>query len=279
MVVNGDTTRAVGSVRGTHSGLRPVNNVMIVAQYSAACGRANDTFLNAQAGQERGRATNVPRTARRAPVEFARTDAGIDRAPTAPRCTGRWLLRRQSAPGSTSVRDRNQAPLENTGPRGWTKPRSRPATSPAALPARDRAPATASITASATASTPASTRNITALGPLVLSAQRARAAWRRCRSRSARCAAADSASACSSASCSRSVSGWVQTQFVKLAGVYKFDFRIAYLIPADGHARGVGGAVHKRRTGVGRARFVSVISSCRSCDMIVHAGLTSLDGC
>ncbi len=40
----------------------------------------------------------------------------------------------------------------------------------------------------------------------------------------------------------------VQTQFVRLAGVYKFDFRIAYLIPPM-IMLGVSAALFRRRSG------------------------------
>jgi lipopolysaccharide export system permease protein len=40
----------------------------------------------------------------------------------------------------------------------------------------------------------------------------------------------------------------LQTQFVKLAGVFKFDFRLAYLIPPT-LMLGVSAALFRRRSG------------------------------
>jgi len=55
----------------------------------------------------------------------------------------------------------------------------------------------------------------------------------------------------------------LQTQFVKLAGVYKFDYRLAYLIPSA-LMLGISSVLFRRRSG-GAAALMTCVEALMTC--------------
>ncbi len=249
MVVNGETLGPWGEKRGDSLKASAKSNDMIVAQYSGLWAREGDTFLNAQAGQERGKGDERYLELQGVRLyEFAKDGRleSIARAGTAVHHTGGWLLHdvkrtwfdQRSVTETEALEEHWASKLDETAlAASVASPRYLPATELShGIDYRKRNGLDASeyeehywgrwfyplnVLALCLAAVPFAFGSLRSGGlgkRLFIGIVFALGFW------------------------------LVQTQFVKLAGVYKFDFRIAYLIPPM-IMLGVSAALFRRRSG------------------------------
>ena len=249
MVVDGETLGPWGEKRADSLKASAKSNDMILAQYSGLWAREGDTILNAQAGQERGKddARYLELQGVRL-YEFAKDGRleSIARAGTAVHHDGGWLLRdvkrtwfdQRSVTETEALEEHWASKLDETAlAASVASPRYLPATELShGIDYRKRNGLDASeyeehywgrwfyplnVLALCLAAVPFAFGSLRSGGlgkRLFIGIVFALGFW------------------------------LVQTQFVRLAGVYKFDFRIAYLIPPM-IMLGVSAALFRRRSG------------------------------
>ena len=249
MVVDGETLGPWGEKRADSLKASAKSNNMIVAQYSGLWAREGDTILNAQAGQERGKddARYLELQGVRL-YEFAKDGRleSIARAGTAVHHDGGWLLHdvkrtwfdQRSVTETEALEEHWASKLDETAlAASVASPRYLPATELShGIDYRKRNGLDASeyeehywgrwfyplnVLALCLAAVPFAFGSLRSGGlgkRLFIGIVFALGFW------------------------------LVQTQFVRLAGVYKFDFRIAYLIPPM-IMLGVSAALFRRRSG------------------------------
>ena len=249
MVVDGETLGPWGEKRADSLKASAKSNDMILAQYSGLWAREGDTILNAQAGQERGKddARYLELQGVRL-YEFAKDGRleSIARAGTAVHHDGGWLLHdvkrtwfdQRSVTETEALEEHWASKLDETAlAASVASPRYLPATELShGIDYRKRNGLDASeyeehywgrwfyplnVLALCLAAVPFAFGSLRSGGlgkRLFIGIVFALGFW------------------------------LVQTQFVRLAGVYKFDFRIAYLIPPM-IMLGVSAALFRRRSG------------------------------
>lgn len=249
MVVDGETLGPWGEKRADSLKASAKSNDMIVAQYSGLWAREGDTFLNAQTGQERGKGDGQYLELQGVRLyEFAKDGRleSIARAGTAVHHDGGWLLRdvkrtwfdQRSVTETEALEEHWASKLDETAlAASVASPRYLPATELShGIDYRKRNGLDASeyeehywgrwfyplnVLALCLAAVPFAFGSLRSGGlgkRLFIGIVFALGFW------------------------------LVQTQFVRLAGVYKFDFRIAYLIPPM-IMLGVSAALFRRRSG------------------------------
>ena len=249
MVVNGETLAAWGQKRADSLKASAKSNDMIVAQYSGLWAREGDTFLNAQTGHERdngdGRYLELQGVRL---YEFSRDGRleSIARAGTAEHHAGGWLLHdvkrtwfdSRSVTETEALEERWASKLDETAlAASISSPRYLPATELSqGIDYRKRNGLDASeyeehywgrwfypinVLALCLAAVPFAFGSLRSGGlgkRLFIGIVFALGFW------------------------------LLQTQFVKLAGVYKFDYRVAYLVPPL-IMLAVSAALFRRRSG------------------------------
>lgn len=249
MVVNGETLGPWGQKRADSLKASAKSNDMIVAQYSGLWAREGDTFLNAQTGQQRGEGAKRYLELQGVRLyEFAKDGRleSIARAATAEHRPGGWLLHDvkrtwfdHRAVGETEAMEEHWASkLDETAlAASVARPRYLPASELSrSIAYRKRNGLDASeyeqhywgrwfyplnVLALCLAAVPFAFGSLRSGGMgkrLFIGIMFALCFW------------------------------LLQTQFVQLAGVYKFDFRLAYLIP-PAIMLGVSATLFRRRSG------------------------------
>ena len=249
MVVNGETHGPWGQKRADSLKASAKSNDMIVARYSGLWAREGDTFLNAQTGQERGKGDERYLELQGVRLyEFAKDGRleSIARAGTAVHRAGGWQLHdvrrtwfdQRSVSETEALEEHWASKLDETAlAASVASPRYLPATELSrGIAYRKRNGLDASeyeehywgrwfyplnVLALCLAAVPFAFGSLRSGGlgkRLFIGIVFALGFW------------------------------LVQTQFVKLAGVYKFDFRIAYLVPTL-IMLGVSAALFRRRSG------------------------------
>jgi len=249
MVVNGETLGPWGQKRADSLKASAKSNDMIVAQFSGLWAREGDTFLNAQTGQERGKGSDQYLELQGVRLyEFAKDGRleSIARAGTAVHRSGGWLLHdvrrtwfdQRSVTETEALEEHWASKLDETAlAASVARPRYLPATELSrSIAYRKRNGLDASeyeehywgrwfyplnVLALCLAAVPFAFGSLRSGGlgkRLFIGILFALCFW------------------------------LLQTQFVKLAGVYKFDFRIAYLIPPT-IMLAVSAALFRRRSG------------------------------
>ena len=249
MVVNGETLGPWGQKRADSMKASAKSNDMIVAQYSGLWAREGDTFLNAQTGQERGEGSGRYLELQGVRLyEFAKDGRleSIARAGTAVHHAGGWLLHdvrrtwfdQRSVTETEALEEHWASKLDETAlAASVASPRYLPATELSrSIAYRKRNGLDASeyeehywgrwfyplnVLALCLAAVPFAFGSLRSGGlgkRLFIGIVFALCFW------------------------------LLQTQFVKLAGVYKFDFRIAYMVP-PAIMLAVSAALFRRRSG------------------------------
>ncbi|GAA4999488.1 LPS export ABC transporter permease LptG [Pseudoluteimonas lycopersici] len=249
MVVNGETLGPWGQRRADSLKASAKSNDMIVAQYSGLWAREGDTFLNAQTGQERGNGSKRYLELQGVRLyEFAKDGRleSIARAASAEHHPGGWLLHNvrrtwfdsRSVNETEALEEHWASKLDETAlAASIASPRYLPATELSrGIAYRKRNGLDASeyeehywgrwfyplnVLALCLAAVPFAFGSLRSGGlgkRLFIGIVFALGFW------------------------------LVQTQFVKLAGVYKFDYRLAYLIP-PAIMLGVSATLFRRRSG------------------------------
>jgi lipopolysaccharide export system permease protein len=249
MVANGETLGPWGQKRADSMKASAKSNDMIVAQYSGLWAREGDTFLNAQAGQERGQGSGRYLELQGVRLyEFAKDGRleSIARAARAEHHSGGWLLHdvrrtwfdQRSVSETEAMEERWASKLDETAlAASISSPRYLPATELGrGIAYRKRNGLDASeyeehywgrwfyplnVLALCLAAVPFAFGSLRSGGlgkRLFIGIVFALGFW------------------------------LVQTQFVKLAGVYKFDYRLAYLIPPT-IMLAVSATLFRRRSG------------------------------
>jgi lipopolysaccharide export system permease protein len=249
MVVNGETLGPWGEKRGDSLKASAKSNDMIVAQYSGLWAREGDTFLNAQTGQERGKGGDRYLELQGVRLyEFAKDGRleSIARASRAQHHSGGWLLHdvrrtwfdQRSVSETEAMEEHWASKLDETAlAASISSPRYLPATELGrGIAYRKRNGLDASeyeehywgrwfyplnVLALCLAAVPFAFGSLRSGGlgkRLFIGIVFALGFW------------------------------LVQTQFVKLAGVYKFDYRLAYLIP-PAIMLAVSATLFRRRSG------------------------------
>ncbi len=249
MVVNGETLGPWGQKRADSLKASAKSNDMIVAQYSGLWAREGDTFLNAQTGQERGKGGDRYLELQGVRLyEFAKDGRleSIARAGTAVHHAGGWLLHdvrrtwfdQRSVTETEALEEHWASKLDETAlAASVASPRYLPATELSrSIAYRKRNGLDASeyeehywgrwfyplnVLALCLAAVPFAFGSLRSGGlgkRLFIGIVFALCFW------------------------------LLQTQFVKLAGVYKFDFRIAYMVP-PAIMLAVSAALFRRRSG------------------------------
>ena len=249
MVVNGETLGPWGQKRADSLKASAKSNDMIVAQYSGLWAREGDTFLNAQTGQERGKGGDRYLELQGVRLyEFAKDGRleSIARAGTAVHHAGGWLLHdvrrtwfdQRSVTETEALEEHWASKLDETAlAASVARPRYLQSSELSrSIAYRKRNGLDASeyeefywgrwfyplnVLALCLAAVPFAFGSLRSGGlgkRLFIGIVFALGFW------------------------------LVQTQFVKLAGVYKFDFRIAYLVPTL-IMLGVSAALFRRRSG------------------------------
>ena len=249
MVVNGETLGPWGQKRADSLKASAKSNDMIVAQYSGLWAREGDTFLNAQTGQERGKGDERYLELQGVRLyEFAKDGRleSIARAGTAVHHAGGWLLHdvrrtwfdQRSVTETEALEEHWASKLDETAlAASVASPRYLPATELSrSIAYRKRNGLDASeyeehywgrwfyplnVLALCLAAVPFAFGSLRSGGlgkRLFIGIVFALCFW------------------------------LLQTQFVKLAGVYKFDFRIAYMVP-PAIMLAVSAALFRRRSG------------------------------
>ena len=249
MVVNGETLGPWGQKRADSLKASAKSNDMIVAQYSGLWAREGDTFLNAQTGQERGKGGDRYLELQGVRLyEFAKDGRleSIARAGTAVHRAGGWQLHdvrrtwfdQRSVSETEALEEHWASKLDETAlAASVASPRYLPATELSrSIAYRKRNGLDASeyeehywgrwfyplnVLALCLAAVPFAFGSLRSGGlgkRLFIGIVFALCFW------------------------------LLQTQFVKLAGVYKFDFRIAYMVP-PAIMLAVSAALFRRRSG------------------------------
>jgi lipopolysaccharide export system permease protein len=249
MVVNGETLGPWGQQRADAMKASAKSNDMIVAQYSGLWAREGDTFLNAQTGQDRGKGSDRYLELQGVRLyEFSKDGRleSIARAGTAVHHAGGWLLRdvrrtwfdQRSVTETEALEEHWASKLDETAlAASVARPRYQQSSELSRSTAyRKRNGLDASeyeefywgrwfyplnVLALCLAAVPFAFGSLRSGGlgkRLFIGIVFALCFW------------------------------LLQTQFVKLAGVYKFDFRLAYLIP-PAIMLAVSAALFRRRSG------------------------------